>query len=153
MREVLSEALKAAIKQQDKRRMSTLRLINAAIKDRDIAARSSDKQSVSDTEVMEILGKMVKQRHDSIKMYTEGKRPELAQREQEEIDIITTFLPKQLNDEEIREAVLSLMDELGCERLKDMGKTMGALKERYTGSMDFAKASRIVKEQIQERCA
>jgi len=152
MREELSEALKAAIKQQDKRRMSTLRLINAAIKDRDIAARSSDKQSVSDTEVMEILAKMVKQRHDSIKMYTDGKRPELAQREQEEIDIIKTFLPKQLNDEEIREAVLSLMDELGCERLKDMGKTMGALKERYTGSMDFAKASRIVKEQIQERC-
>ncbi len=152
MREELNDALKTAIKAQDKRRMATLRLINAAIKDRDIAARSSDKKSVSDTEVMEILAKMVKQRHESIKMYTDGKRPELAQREQEEIDIIETFLPKQLSDEEIHDAVLALMDELGCERLKDMGKTMGALKDRYTGSMDFAKASKIVKAQIQERC-
>jgi len=152
MREELNDALKTAIKAQDKRRMATLRLINAAIKDRDIAARSSDKKSVSDAEVMEILAKMVKQRHESIKMYSEGKRPELAKREQEEIDIIQTFLPKQLSDEEIRTAVLALMDELGCERLKDMGKTMGALKKRYTGSMDFAKASKIVKEQIQDRC-
>lgn len=152
MREELNDALKTAIKAQDKRRMATLRLINAAIKDRDIAARSSDKKSVSDAEVMEILAKMVKQRHESIKMYSEGKRPELAKREKEEIDIIQTFLPKQLSDEEIRTAVLALMDELGCERLKDMGKTMGALKKRYTGSMDFAKASKIVKEQIQDRC-
>ncbi|MHA1165812.1 MAG: GatB/YqeY domain-containing protein [Alphaproteobacteria bacterium] len=152
MREELNDALKAAIKAQDKRRMSTLRLINAAIKDRDIAARSSDKKSVSDTEVMEILAKMVKQRHDSIKMYTEGKRPELARQEQEEIDIIETFLPKQLSDEEIHDAVHAMMDELSCEGLKDMGKTMGALKQRYTGSMNFAKASKIVKEQIQERC-
>jgi len=152
MREEINGALKAAIKLQDKRRMSTLRLINAAIKDRDIAARSSDKKSVSDAEVMEILAKMVKQRHESIKTYTEGGRPELAQQEQEEIDIIQTFLPKQLSEEETRAAVLALMDEIGCEGLKDMGKTMGALKERYTGQMDFSKASRIVKEQIQDGC-
>ena len=152
MREEINGALKAAIKLQDKRRMSTLRLINAAIKDRDIAARSSDKKSVSDAEVMEILAKMVKQRHESIKTYTEGGRPELAQQEQEEIDIIQTFLPKQLSEEETHAVVLALMDEIGCAGLKDMGKTMGALKERYTGQMDFSKASRIVKEQITERC-
>lgn len=152
MREQINEALKAAVKQQDKRRMSTLRLINAAIKDRDIAARSSDKSSVSDAEVMEILAKMVKQRHESIKTYTEGGRPELAQQEQEEIDIIQSFLPKQLTEDETRAAVSELMDEIGCEGLRDMGKTMGALKQRYTGQMDFSLASRIVKEQIQQRC-
>lgn len=152
MREQINEALKAAVKQQDKRRMSTLRLINAAIKDRDIAARSSDKSSVSDAEVMEILAKMVKQRHESIKTYTEGGRPELAQQEQEEIDIIQSFLPKQLSEDETRAAVSELMDEIGCEGLRDMGKTMGALKQRYTGQMDFSLASRIVKEQIQQRC-
>lgn len=152
MREQINEALKAAIKAQDKRRMSTLRLINAAIKDRDIAARSSDKKCASDAEVLQILAKMVKQRRESIKTYTEGGRPELAQQEQEEIDIIESFLPKQLDEEETRKAVIAVMDEIGCEGLKDMGKAMGALKERYSGQMDFSKASKIVKEQIQERC-
>jgi len=152
MREEINEALKAAVKSQDKRRMSTLRLINAAIKDRDIAARSSDKKSVSDTDIMEIMAKMVKQRHESIKTYTEGGRPELAQQEQEEIDIIQSFLPKQFSEDETRNAVIELMNEIGCEGLKDMGKTMGALKQKYTGQMDFAIASKVVKEQIQERC-
>jgi len=152
MREEFNEALKAAIKAQDKRRMSTLRLINAAIKDRDIAARSHDKKNVSDAEVLEILAKMVKQRHESIRTYTEGGRPELAQQEQEEIDIISSFMPKQLSEDEIREAVIELMSEVGCDGLKDMGKTMGALKQRYAGRMDFAKANKIVKEQLQERC-
>lgn len=152
MREEINEALKVAVKSQDKRRMSTLRLINAAIKDRDIAARSSDKKSVSDDDIMEIMAKMVKQRHESIKTYTEGGRPELAQQEQEEIDIIQSFLPKQLSEDETRTAVIELMDEIGCEGLKDMGKTMGALKQKYTGQMDFAIASKVVKEQIQQRC-
>lgn len=152
MREQINEALKTAIKAQDKRRMSTLRLVNAAIKDRDIAARSHDKKSVSDAEVLDILAKMVKQRLESIKTYTEGGRPELAQQEQEEIDIITTFMPKQLSEDEIRNAVIELMDEVGCAGLKDMGKTMGALKERYAGRMDFSKANKVVKDQLQERC-
>ena len=152
MREQINEALKEAIKAQDKRRMSTLRLINAAIKDRDIAARSSDQKCVDDAEVLSILAKMVKQRHESIKTYTEGGRPELAQQEQEEIDIIEAFLPKQLSEEEVHAAVLEIMNEVGCDGLKDMGKAMGALKERYTGQMDFGKASQIVKEQIQQRC-
>lgn len=152
MREQINQALKEAIKAQDKRRMSTLRLINAAIKDRDIAARSSDQKCVDDDEILGILAKMVKQRHESIKTYTEGGRPELAQQEQEEIDIIESFLPKQLSEEEVHSAVLEIMSEVGCEGLKDMGKTMGTLKERYTGRMDFGKASLIVKEQIQQRC-
>lgn len=152
MREQISEALKAAVKAQDKRRMATLRLITAAIKDRDIAARSHDKKCVSDAEVLEILAKMVKQRHESIKTYEEAGRPELARQEQEEIDIIESFLPRQLSEEETRAAVLEVMDEMECEGLKDMGRTMGALKERYAGRMDFARASQIVKEQIQERC-
>lgn len=152
MREQINEALQAAVKAQDKRRMSTLRLITAAIKDRDIAARSSDQKCASDAEILQILAKMVKQRRESIKTYTEGGRPELAQQEQEEIDIIESFLPKQLSEEETRKAVIAVMDEIGCEGLKDMGKTMGALKERYAGQMDFSRASKIVKEQIQERC-
>lgn len=152
MREQINEALKAAVKVQDKRRMSTLRLITAAIKDRDIAARSSDKKCVSDSEVLQILAKMVKQRQESIKTYTEGGRPELAQQEQEEIDIIESFLPKRLSEEETRNAVVAVVDELGCEGLKDMGKAMGMLKERYPGQMDFSAASRFVKEQIRERC-
>ncbi len=152
MREKINEALKAAVKLQDKRRMSTLRLINAAIKDRDIAARSNDKKCVSDAEVMEILAKMVKQRNESIKTYTEGGRPELAQQEQEEIEIIQSFMPKQLSEDEIKTAVLGIMDEVGCEGLKDMGKTMGTLKERFAGQMDFSKASQIVKAEIQQRC-
>lgn len=152
MREQINEALKAAVKVQDKRRMSTLRLISAAIKDRDIAARSSDKKCVSDAEVLQILAKMVKQRQESIKTYTEGGRPELAQQEQEEIDIIESFLPKRLSEEETLDAVVAVVDELGCEGLKDMGKAMGMLKERYPGQMDFSAASKFVKEQIRERC-
>lgn len=152
MREKISQALKEAIKAQDKRRMSTLRLINAAIKDRDIAARSHDRATVSDAEVLEILSRMVKQRHESVKTYAEAGRPELARQEQEEIDIIESFLPAQMNEDEIRDAVVHIMDEAGCEGLKDMGKTMGMLKQRYAGRMDFSRASVIVKERIRERC-
>ncbi|MEC9367299.1 MAG: GatB/YqeY domain-containing protein [Pseudomonadota bacterium] len=151
MREAINEALKAAVKAQDKRRMSTLRLINAAIKDRDIAARGAGKDKVSDAELLDILSKMVKQRRESIDIYQKGNRPELAQQEQEEIDIIQSFLPKQLDEKESRKAVASVMDELGCEGLKDMGKVMGVLKERYAGRMDFGKAGQTVKELLKER--
>ena len=151
MRDQLKAALKAAIKLQDKRRMSTLRLINAAIQDRDIAARSSDKKCVSDSEVLEILAKMVRQRHESIKAYEEGGRPELAQQEHEEIDIIAKFLPKQLSEEETRAALLALMDEIGCAGLRDLGKTMGARNYRYTAGKDFGNASQIGTEQTLTR--
>ncbi len=146
MREKFDAALKAAIKAQDKRRMPTLRLITAAIKDRDIAARSNGKDGVSDAEVLDILSKMIKQRRESVKTYEDAGRLELAQQEQDEIDIIQEFLPKQLSEVETRQACREVMDELGCAGLKDMGRTMGALKERYAGRMDFSKASQIVKE-------
>jgi uncharacterized protein YqeY len=146
MRETINAALKDAIKAQDKRRMSTLRLINAAIKDRDIAARSNGKEGVSDDEILEILARMIKQRRQSIEAYEAGGRAELAEQEQEEIDIITSFLPKQMSDDEVRTACEEVVKELGCGGFKDMGRTMGALKERYKGQMDFSKASQIVKE-------
>ncbi len=126
--------------------MSTLRLVNAAIKDRDIAARSNGQEGVSDREVLDILAKMIKQRRESIKMYEEAGRLELAQGEREEIDIITPFLPKQLSEEEVSKACKDVVDEIGAEGLKDMGRVMGTLKERYAGQMDFAKAGAIVKE-------
>lgn len=147
MRNQINERLKEALKSQDKRRVSTLRLINAAIKDRDISARSNgNEDGVSDDDILEILAKMIKQRRESIRTYEEAGRVELAEQEQEEIDIISDFLPKQLDDGEIRAECENVVSELGCEGLKDMGRTMGALKERYAGQMDFSKASAIVKE-------
>lgn len=149
MRDKINAALKAAIKAQDKRRMSTLRLINAAIKDRDIAARSHGQdEGVSDAEVLEILAKMVKQRQDAIKSFIEGGRPDLAQQEQEEIDVIQTFMPKQLSEKETRRVCEQLVNEIGAVGLKDMGRCMSTLKERYRGQMDFSKASQHVKEML-----
>ena len=146
MREKINQALKQAMKDQDKRRIGTLRLVNAAIKDRDIAARSKDRNGVSDDEIIEILARMIKQRRDSIAAFEEGGRSELAAQEQEEIDIVTEFLPKQLNEDEIREVCANVIKELDAKGLKDMGRTMAELKKRYAGQMDFSKASRMVKE-------
>ncbi len=148
MREKINQALKSAMKDKEKTRIGTLRLINAAIKDREIAARSKDKDGVSDDEIIEILARMIKQRRDSITAYEEGGRPELAAIEQAEIDIVTEFLPKQLDENEIREVCTSIIAELGATGLKDMGRTMGELKKRYAGQMDFSKASRCVKEML-----
>jgi len=148
MREKINQALKQAMKDHDKRRTGTLRLVNAAIKDRDIAARSKDKAGVSDEEIIEILSRMIKQRRDSITAFNEGGRPELAVQEQEEIDIVTEFLPAQLEEDEIREICASIIEELGAQGLKDMGRTMSELKQRYAGQMDFGKASRFIKEAL-----
>lgn len=147
MREALSEALKTALKAHDKRRLSTLRLILAAIKDRDIAARSEDRnEGVSDDEILSILQKMVKQRKESSTMYEEAGRLELAEQEREEIVIIEEYLPQQMSDEEVRTATQELVKDIEATGLKDMGRTMAALKERYAGVMDFKKASATVKE-------
>ncbi len=146
MRDQLNTALKEAMKSQEKRRTATLRLINAAIKDRDIAARSTSDDGVSDTEILEIMAKMIKQRRESITTYEEAGRLELAQQEREEIEIIEGFMPKQLGEDETRAAVDEVLKELECSGLKDMGRAMGALKERYAGQMDFSKASKVVKE-------
>ncbi len=149
LRQTISDALTAALKAQDKRRMATLRLVMAAVKDRDIANRSAGKDPVGDEELLGILGKMIKQREDSARIYDEGKRPELAAAEREEIAIIAEYMPRQMNEDEARAAVASVIKETGAEGLRDMGKCMAALKERYAGQMDFAKASGLVKAQLQ----
>ncbi len=149
MRDEINENLKTAIKAQDKRRVGTLRLINAAIKDRDIAARSSGKDAVTDAEILEILAKMVKQRVESAQTYEEAGRGELAAQEREEIEIIKDFLPQQMSEQEVSAAVKEVVDEIGASSLKDMGRTMGALKEKYAGKMDFGQANKVVKELLQ----
>lgn len=147
LRADLSESLKSAIKAKDNRRVSTLRLILAAIKDRDIAVRSDGRaDGVSDDEILGILQKMIKQRRESIAHYEQGARLELAEQEQEEIDVIQDYLPAQLSDDEMKTVVTEVLAEIGAEGIKDMGRTMGVLKERYTGRMDTSKASLIVRQ-------
>ncbi len=154
MRERIQTAMKEAMKSGDKRRLSTLRLVLAAIKDRDIAARvdekghSTGKDRVEDSDILALLQKMIKQRRDSVEIYTQGGREELADQETAEIAIIEEFLPQQMSEDEIRDATKSIVAELGAKGLKDMGRVMGALKERYTGKMEFAKASAMVKEAL-----
>lgn len=146
MREVLDEALKAATKAQDRARMATLRLIACAIKDRDIEARASGRDSVTDDEILAILAKMIRQREESSALYEEAGRPDLAAQERAEIDVIRSFLPKQMPDEEVEAACRDVVEEVGAHGLRDMGKCMGALKARYAGRMDFGKASAVVKD-------
>jgi uncharacterized protein len=148
LRERINNELKNAMRSQERRRMSTLRLISAAIKDRIIQNRSAGKgEQTSDAEVREILAKMVKQRRDSAQAYEAGGRPELAQSERSEIAIIEEFLPRQLSEEETRAAVRSVVAEVGG-GLKDMGKVMATVKERYGGQMDMARASALAKEML-----
>ncbi|TDE40097.1 GatB/YqeY domain-containing protein [Antarcticimicrobium sediminis] len=149
MRTRVNTALKQAMKEKAVARLSTLRLINAAIKDREIAARGDGEEAaVGDSEVLEILGKMTKQRKESARAYEEGGRLDLAEREREEITIIEEFLPRQLSQGEVEKAVLEAVAETGANSIRDMGKVMGALKSRYTGRMDFGKVGPQVKEQL-----
>ena len=146
MRDAINDALKEAIKNQDQTRMATLRLISAAIKDRDIEGRTKGRDGVSDDDVLGILAKMIRQREESATIYEENGRLEMAAQEREEIEIIRSFLPQQLGDDEVQAACRKAVDEVGAQGLRDMGKCMGALKKRYTGQMDFGKASAVVKE-------
>ncbi|OWO96189.1 glutamyl-tRNA amidotransferase [Rhizobium esperanzae] len=146
LRDQLATQLKEAMKAKDTERLSTVRLIQAAIKDRDIANRGTGKEQASDDEILQILAKMVKQRDESAKIYEENSRPELAAKERAEIAVIQDFMPKQLSDGEVRANISAIITETGAARVKDMGKVMAALKERYAGQMDFAKASATVKE-------
>lgn len=146
LRQQITEALNNALKAQEKRRVSTLRLVMAAVQDRDIANRSAGKDPVGDEELLTILAKMIKQREDSSKIYIEGNRPELAQNEQDEIEIIRDFLPQQLSADEVKSICADVIKEIDAQGLRDMGKIMAVLKERYTGQMDFALASSFVKE-------
>ncbi|MFQ5563661.1 MAG: GatB/YqeY domain-containing protein [Parvularculaceae bacterium] len=150
LREDIGAALKEAMKAKgQKLRVSTLRLINAAIKDRDIAARGEDRcEGVSDEEILAILAKMVKQREESSKAYEDGARPDLAEQERAEIDVIREFMPRQLSEDEIKGAVAEVIKEFDASGLKDMGKCMGALKERYSGAMDFSRAGALMKEAL-----
>ena len=149
MHERFNEALKVALKSQDKVRISTLRLINAAIKDRDIADRTDNGGTgVSEDVVLEILAKMIKQRQESLSAYETAGRLDLADQERSEIVIIQEFMPRQLEDDEIIAAVDAALAEVGAETLKDMGKVMGLLKQKYTGQMDFGKAGARVKEKL-----
>jgi hypothetical protein len=148
MRDEINAALKDATLKQDRRRMSTLRLICAAIKDRDIAARGAGNDRVGDDEILQILAKMIRQRVESTQAYEQAGRLELAEQELEEIDIIKSFLPRQLDEAEMKTVCAEAIRETGARGLRDMGKCMSTLKSRYPGRMDFGKASTIVKQQL-----
>jgi len=146
LRDRLKDALKEAMKAKDEVGLRTLRLILAALKDRDIAARpSGNSDGINEDEILGMLQSMIKQRHDSIEMYNQGSRDDLAAGEAAEIAVITQFLPQQLSDDEVAAAVTTIIVETGAESIKDMGKVMGALKSRYAGQMDFGKAGQMVK--------
>ena len=146
MRQILADNLKDAMKAKEARRVSTLRLILAALKDRDIALRTDGKGPATDDEILQLLQKMIKQRDESIGIYESAGRLELAEQEREEKIIIQSFLPKQMLPEEARAAIAGIIAEIGAAGIKDMGKTMAELKTRFPGKMDFAKASGIVKD-------
>jgi uncharacterized protein YqeY len=148
MRETITAALKHATKAQDKRRVSTLRLVSAAIKDRDIAARTAGKTEATDAELLELFAKMIKQREESEKIYADAGRAELAKQEGEEIAIIREFLPKQLSASETDKAIADAIAKTGAASVKDMGKVMAELKANYAGQMDFGKASALVKAKL-----
>ncbi|QFT60397.1 Yqey-like protein [Sulfitobacter sp. THAF37] len=149
LRTRISESLKQAMRDKDADRLSTLRLINAAIKDRDIATRATgNDDGVGDDEVLAILGKMAKQRQESARAYEEGGRLDLAERENAEIVVIEEFLPRQLTDAEVAKAVDEAIATQNASSIRDMGKVIGTLKDRYTGRMDFGKVGPMVKERL-----
>ncbi len=150
LRERINAALKAAMKEKQATRLSTLRLINAAIKDRDIAAHSSvdGPARVTDDQVRQIMGRMVKQRQESVRAYQEGGRLELAESEQAEIAVIEEFLPRKLSDEEVETAISEAISRMGATSIRDMGRVIGELKERHSGQMDFGLVGPKVKARL-----
>jgi uncharacterized protein len=149
LRARIGAGLKEAMREKDATRLSTLRLINAAIKDQDIAARGEGQpDGVDDAAVLAILGKMVKQRHESARAYEEGGRLELAEKERAEIGIIEDYLPRQLDDDEVAAAIDAAIAETGAAGLRDMGRVMAALKAKYTGQMDFGAVGPMVKTRL-----
>lgn len=149
LRNEITVALKEAMKSKDQVALSTLRLIMAALKDRDISARTADsREGIDDNQVRQMLQSMIKQRRDSIALYEQGGRLELVQQEQKEIEVISQFLPKQFGEQEMRQAIDGVIEEVGATSIKDMGKTMGILREKYPAQMDFAKAAEIIKEAL-----
>jgi uncharacterized protein YqeY len=148
LRDNINNALKDAMKSRDERRVSTLRLMNAAIKNADIEARGGGKQPLNEAELMALFQKLIKQRQESAELYDKGGRAELAKQEREEIEIIGSYLPKQMSDVEAGAAISAILHEINAQSMKDMGRAMAALRERFTGKMDFGKASAKIKEML-----
>lgn len=149
LRDQLNDALKGSMKAKDATATSALRLILAALKDRDIAARGKgNNDGLGDEEILGLLQSMIKQRRESIEMYEKGGRAELAEQEAREIEIIEGFLPEQVSDEAMAEAITAAIAEVEAESIKDMGKVMGVLKANHAGTMDFSRASQMVKDRL-----
>ena len=151
LRDNINNALKDAMKARDERRVSTLRLMNAAIKNADIENRGSAKQPLNEAELMSLFQKMIKQRQELVELYEKGGRAELAKQEREEIEIIGGYLPKQMSDIEAGAAISAIIQEINAQTMKDMGRVMAALRERFAGSMDFGKASAKIKEMLSNK--
>ena len=149
LRARINDAVKDAMREKARLRLSTLRLVTAAVKDRDIAARAEDRcEGIDESEILSLLAKMVKQRLESAKTYEDNGRPELAEREREEIEIIQEFMPRPLSDDEMKTVIAGLVENSGATCLKDMGKIMGQLKADYAGRVDMGKAGAVVKQHL-----
>ena len=148
LRDDIDKALKEAMKAKNERAVSTLRMVNSTLKNADIEARGSAKPPLGDAEVLSILQKMIKQRQESVEMYKKGARADLVKQEEEEIAIISGYLPKQMSEAEMTAAIEAAIKETGAASMKDMGKVIGALRSKYAGQMDMAKASSLVKAKL-----
>ena len=148
LRERFTTEMKEAMKAGEKGRLGAIRLIQAALKDKDIEARGAGKEPLSDEEILALLQKMVKQRQESITMYEQGGRAELAQQERDEVTVISSYLPQQMDEAETKAAIEAAIAETGAASMKDMGKVVGSLRAKYAGRMDFAKASGLVKDTL-----
>ena len=151
LRDNINKAMTDAMKARDERRVGTLRMMNAAIKNADIEARGQGKEPLNEADLMSLFQKMIKQRQESAELYDKGARPELAAAERAEIEIIQAYLPKQMSDAEAGSAISAMLQELNAETMKDMGRAMAALKERFAGKMDFSKASGKIKELLNKK--
>ena len=151
LRDNINTAVKDAMKARDERQVATLRMMNAAIKNADIAARGEGKEPLNEADLMSLFQKMIKQRQESAELYDKGGRPELAAAERAEIAIIQGYLPKQMSDAEAGSAISAMLQEINAETMKDMGRAMAALKERFAGTMDFGKASGKIKELLSKK--
>jgi len=145
LRDDINNAVKEAMKAKNERKLLTLRMVNSTIKNADIDARGQGKPPLSDSDLLSVLQKMIKQRQEAVELYDKGGRAELAAQEREEIAVISAYLPKQMSDDEVKAAISAVIGETKASGIKDMGKVIGALKAKYAGRMDFAKASGLVK--------
>jgi len=151
LREKINNAVKDAMKSRDERRVSTLRMMNASIQNADIEARGQGKEPINEADLLSLFQKMIKQRQESAELYDKGGRAELAQQERAEIEIISAYLPKQMSDVEAGAAISAILQEINAQGMKDMGRAMAALKERFSGAMDFGKASGKIKELLSKK--